>query len=160
MEERVIVRRPPKSPFLAGLLSFIFPSAGTFYNSEYVKGIIYLLIFAGLVTLQGHGESQPFMGLILGGFYFFQLIDSINVAKAINRKAMLGENGEPAPSLTIPEVAKTGSVFWGVVLMALGAIFLLANFDIIDYGRIFDFWPLVIILIGVKFIVDYFSKKK
>jgi len=160
MEERIIVKKPPKSPFLAGLLSFFLPSAGSFYNGEYVKGIIYIFIFAGLVTMQGQGKGQPFLGIILAGFYFFQLIDSINVAKAINRKAMLGENGEPAPSLTIPEVAKTGSVFWGVVLMALGAIFLLANFDLIDYGHIFDFWPVVIIIIGVKFVVDYFSKKK
>ncbi len=160
MEDRIIVKRPPKSPFLAGLLAFFFPGAGALYNADYIKGVIYILIFAGLVTVQGEGKGQPFLGIILAGFYFFQLIDSINVAKAINRKALLGEAAEPAPSLAIPEAAKSGSIFWGAVLIGLGVIFLLANFDVIDYGHIFDFWPLVIVLIGVKFIADYFSRKK
>ena len=44
--------------------------------------------------------------------------------------------------------------------MALGVVFLLGNFDIIDYDRIFDFWPVIIIVIGLKMIVDYLRQEK
>ncbi|MFC2167307.1 LiaI-LiaF-like domain-containing protein [Acidobacteriota bacterium] len=36
----------------------------------------------------------------------------------------------------------------------------MANFDIIDYGTIFDFWPLIIIAIGIKLVMDYMAKNK
>ena len=59
-----------------------------------------------------------------------------------------------------PEIVKTGSVFWGIILMALGGILILANFEVISYNTVFDFWPVVIIIIGVKLLAEYFSKGK
>lgn len=157
MEEKVIVKSPPKSPVLAGLLSFFFPfGIGAFYNGEVIKGFIYLVLFAGLVSMQPHG-AQPFVGLLLAGFYFFQIIDSINTAKRINRRTLLGKEAE-AEEEQLSLVIKSGSIFWGIVLMAMGGILLLANFDAISYDTVFDFWPLVVIVIGLKLIVDYFAK--
>lgn len=157
MEEKVIVKSPPKSPVLAGLLSFFFPfGIGAFYNGEVIKGFIYLVLFAGLVSMQPHG-AQPFVGLLLAGFYFFQIIDSINTAKRINRRTLLGKEAE-AEEEQLSLVIKSGSIFWGIVLMAMGGILLLANFDAISYDTVFDFWPLVVIVIGLKLIVDYFTK--
>jgi hypothetical protein len=158
-------RRPYKSPAAAGILSGFFPGAGALYNGEYMKGVLFIIIFAGLVTMQTHGRGQPFLGILLGGFYFFQLIEAIQSAKNINRLALQENGADKAPSASgapAPAAAKpasSGSVFWGIVLMALGAIFLLANFEIIDYDRIFDFWPVIVIVIGLKMIADYFSKK-
>jgi hypothetical protein len=59
----------------------------------------------------------------------------------------------------MPEIIKSGSVFWGAVLLVLGAVLLLANFDIIDYDTVFDFWPVVIVVIGIKLIIDYVARK-
>jgi TM2 domain-containing membrane protein YozV len=161
MEEKIIVQKTPKSPALAGILSFFFPfGIGAFYNGEIVKGFIYLIIFAGLVTMQPHSGSQPFAGLVLAGFYFFQIIDSINVAKRINRRALRGEEAKEGEEELITEAVKSGSVFWGALLIALGAILLLGNFEVISYERIFDFWPLVVIVIGIKLVADYFSRNK
>lgn len=166
MTDKIIIqKRPPKSPVAAGILSGFFPAAGTLYNGQIEKAILYLVIFAGLVTINARTAGpQPFTGIILGCFYIFQIIDAVNSAKEINRRALL-ENGfdaltaptapRPAPAMARP----SGSVFWGIVLMALGGIFLLANFDLIDFDRIFDFWPVVVIVIGLKMIADYFSKK-
>lgn len=163
MTDKIIIqKRPPKSPVAAGILSGFFPGAGTLYNGQIEKAILYIIIFAGLVTLQSRvAAPQPFAGLILGFFYVFQIIDSINVANDINRRALV-ENGtdKPVPSSPVRlGAAPSGSVFWGAVLIALGAIFLLANFDLIDLDRIFDFWPVVVIVIGLKMVADYFSKK-
>ncbi|MDH5468470.1 MAG: TM2 domain-containing protein [Candidatus Aminicenantes bacterium] len=159
MEEKVVVTRQPKSPALAGILSFFFPfGVGAFYNSQPIKGFIYLLLFAALVTMQSNGEVQPFVGILLGGFYIYQIIESINTSKSINRRALTGEEVEKEKE-ELPEFVKTGSVFWGIVLLALGVILLLANFDVISYETVFDFWPVAIIVVGVKLVADYVVKK-
>ncbi|MFC2169588.1 LiaI-LiaF-like domain-containing protein [Acidobacteriota bacterium] len=161
MEEKVIVKKQPKSPALSGVLSFFFPGVGSLYNGQTLKGFFYIIVFAGLVTIQTTGQGQPFAGLILGGFYFYQIIETIQSAKGINRRALLGEDVEKVDDEDeLSAALKTGSIFWGAVLLVLGGILLLANFGIISYETVFDFWPLVVIVIGVKFILEYLSKDK
>lgn len=51
-----------------------------------------------------------------------------------------------------------GSFFWGVILILLAGIMLLRQLGVIT-GDIFGyFWPLVIILVGIGFIVGYFNR--
>ena len=160
VQEKIVLPKPRKSPILAFLLSFFFPfGAGPFYNGEVVKGFIYLVIFAGLCTMQQHSEAQPFAGLVLGAFYIFQIIDSVNVANRINRRALVGGDVEEEEAVLTPEAITTGSIFWGVLLIALGGILLLGNFEVISYKTILDFWPVVVIVIGGKLIFDYLKKK-
>ncbi|MBM3295428.1 MAG: hypothetical protein FJY82_13040 [Candidatus Aminicenantes bacterium] len=164
MTDKIIIqKRPPKSPAAAGILSGFFPGAGCLYNGQIEKAILYIVIFAGLVTFQTRAFSpQPFSGLILGFFYVFQIIDAVNGAKEINRRAWL-ENGAEKPHPEKPPTPGTagtqGSIFWGAVLVGLGVVVLLANFNLLDFDRIFDFWPVIVIVIGVKMVADYFSKK-
>jgi len=160
VQEKIVVPKPRKSPLLAGFLSAIFPfGVGPFYNGETVKGLIYLVIFAGLVSLQPHGGSQPFGGLLLAGYYFFQIIDSVGTANRINRRALTGV--EVAEEEALPaEAIKSGSVFWGALLILIGAVLLLGNFEVISYRAIFDFWPIVVIIIGAKLIFDYLSRNR
>jgi len=160
MEERIIVqKRPPKSPVAAGIFSAIFPfGIGAMYNGQYLKGLIYLVIFAGLVSTQPHG--QPFMGVVLAGFYFYQIIESVQTAGAINRRAMSGKGEEVAPAEGIEAPIKSGSIFWGILLIALGAVLLLANFDVLDYDTVVDLWPVVVIVLGLKLVVDYMAKAR
>lgn len=157
MNESSIAKKVTKSPFLAAILSIIFPGTGALYNGDYQRGIIFIIIFAGLVTLQTRPHVQPFAGLLLAGFYFFQIIDAIHQARMIN----LAASGEPtkmvAKSTSAVEVK--GSIFWGILLMALGVIFLLANFEVILYENIFNFWPLIVIVIGLKLIIEAFRRQ-
>ncbi|MEW5901979.1 MAG: DUF5668 domain-containing protein, partial [Acidobacteriota bacterium] len=123
-----------------------------------VKGFIYMVVFAGLVTMQEHGNAQPFAGLVLAGFYFFQIIDSVQTANKINRRAVRGAAVEEE-EVTF-ETVKTGSIFWGALLILLGAVLLLGNFEVISYRTIIDFWPAVVIVIGAKLVFDYFQKNR
>ena len=160
-EKTAIPKRPTKSPVAAGILSGICPGIGQIYNGEFMKGILFLIIFAGAISIQHHA-GQPLQTFIMIGFYVFQIIEAVNTAKAINIRALSSTGAETAPAAFSPfpvKPAASGSVFWGLVLMALGGLFLLGNFDLIDYDRIFDFWPLIVILIGLKMIADYFLKK-
>jgi len=164
MEEKVVFKRPPRSPALAGILAFFFPGTGALYNRQIAKGLIFMIVIAGLISTLAQGP-QLFVillaALLLAGFYIYQIIDAVQTSKGINRRYLMGEEEEEVVMAEeLPEVVKTGSIFWGIVLMALGGILLLANFDVISYDIIWDFWPLVVIAIGVKVLVDYFSKQK
>ena len=158
-EEKVVVKRPPKSPGLAGVLAFFFPfGTGALYNGQFKKAAIFFFAFAGLVSFQPSGP-QPFMGLMLAGFYFYQIFDAVQTAKAINRAA-LHQKLEPITDIEeIPAAITSGSVFWGILLMILGGILILANFEVIDYDTLWEFWPIAVILIGLKLVVDYYIQK-
>ena len=112
-----------------------------------------------------HGP-QPFIPLLFAGFWFYQLVEAVQTAKAINVQAAGGASaaapGSPAAA-PLPEFepfpAASGSIFWGAVLMAVGAVLLLGNFEVLDYDRILDFWPVIVIAVGIKLIVDYLRKQ-
>ena len=159
MEEKTQAqKKPPKSPTLAGFLALI-PGIGAIYNGQILKGIIFIVIYAGLISMQEHDSIQPLAAFLLTAFIIYLIIDAVQTAKRINRFVLAGGKVEEEKIEEFPEAMKSGSVFWGAVLMALGFIFLLANFEVISYGTVFDFWPLAVIVIGIKLIWDYFSKK-
>ncbi|HUU52304.1 MAG: DUF5668 domain-containing protein [Candidatus Aminicenantaceae bacterium] len=162
MEEKVIVKRPPKSPLLAGILSFFFPGTGALYNGQPLKFLAVLLGAAIMITMLAQEEgSAPFLGIMLGGLYFYQFIDAIVTASAINRQALSGGEVDEIKIEELPEFVRTGSVFWGIVIMVLGVVFLMANSSfLVTYSRIWNLWPLLVIIFGVKLIVDYMAKNK
>ena len=161
MEEKTAYAKPPKSPALAGILSFFVPGTGSFYNGQLGKFLGIWGALAIIITMLAHGEgSAVFLGLMLGAIYFYQLIDAVMTASAINKRALRGETEEITVE-ELPEFVKTGSVFWGVVLMILGVVLLMANFEfLISYDRIWNLWPLVVIIVGVKLIADYYAKSR
>ncbi len=160
MEERTVIpQRPLKSPGFAGILG-IFPfGAGALYNGQYTKALLHFVIFAGLVSMQGRGGGQPFLGLLLAGFIVYQFFDNIASARAINA-AGAGEAPAAAGVAALPDVTSSGSIFWGIVLIVLGVLLIMANFEIISYDRLFDFWPVAVILIGFKFVLDSVAANK
>jgi len=162
MEEKVIVKRPPKSPFLAGVLAFFFPfGAGQLYNNQYRKALVFFFVFAGLVTLNAQGEAgQPFLGLMLAGFYFYQLFDAVQTSGRINRRVLQGEE-DIVETEEIPDFVKTGSIFWGIVLIVLGVVLIFANFELMSYDSVFEFLiPFTVLVVGVKLVVDYYTKSR
>ncbi len=164
MEEKIKIEpKSAKSPALAGILSVIFPGTGALYNGNYLKGIVLIIIFAGLVSIQGRG-GQPFVGLLLAGFYIFQIIDAVNEAKSakVQSEAGAGETGLQAAELSGAKETSnpSGSISWGIILILLGGLFLLANFDIISYEAFIDYWPLILVGLGLKLVIDHFSAKK
>ncbi len=50
---------------------------------------------------------------------------------------------------------KTGRIFWGIILVYLGGVFLLENFNIIDFSwrAFFKLWPILLILLGVRMLL-------
>lgn len=159
MEEKInIERKPSKSPVLAGVFSAIFPGTGALYNGNYLKGILLIIIFAGLVSIQGHG-GQPFVGILLAGFYFFQIFDAVHEAKSLSSQAEPGSGAKVSLEAEVEISKPSGSISWGIILIALGALFLLANFEVISYDSFIRFWPLALVGLGLKLIIDHYSGK-
>ncbi len=56
------------------------------------------------------------------------------------------------------EMKFSGNVLFGLILIAVGAISLLSGLDYFDSWHIFStYWPLVIVLVGVKHLIDHRS---
>ena len=158
MEEKIIVKRPPKSPGLAGVLSFFFPGLGTLYNGQVSRFFLYVFTLASLITMLARDIGmEVFLALLLGAFYVFQIYDAVHSARLINLRALHKDQDDDFEELDqIPSIVKTGSVFWGIVLIALGVLLLLANFEVIAYVTLWDLLPIVVVIIGIKLIWDYF----
>ncbi|MGC8746706.1 MAG: LiaI-LiaF-like domain-containing protein, partial [Candidatus Saccharicenans sp.] len=124
MEDKIkIEKKPSKSPALAGILSAIFPGTGALYNGNHLKGILLIIIFAGLVSIQGRG-GQPFVGLLLAGFYFFQIFEAINEAKKISTEAETNSENKITVKAEVQVSRPSGSISWGIILILLGGLFL------------------------------------
>ncbi len=161
MDERTVMpQRPQKSPGFAGVLGLIPFGIGAFYNGQWAKGLLYLVVGSGLISAMGRYHSGPFVPLLFTGFFFYQIFDNVQSAKAINAAAA-GVKIEPgAAALALPEIPSAGSIFWGAVLIVLGVMLILANFEIISYDRLFDFWPVAVIVIGLKLVLDSVARSK
>lgn len=159
-EKTVVAPRSMKSPGLAGILSIFLPfGAGALYNEQKNKALIQLVIFFGLVYALSKGGNGVVFGLALAAFYFYQIIDNIQSAKAVNAAA-IGQPAAVAGVPELPEAVASGSIFWGIVLIALGVILILANFEIIPYRTLGDYWPVAAIVIGIKLVADASIKSK
>ena len=160
MEEKIVVQqRPQKSPGFAGVLGMFPFGVGALYNGQRFKALLYLVVFAGLIDALGRGGSGAFLGLLLAGFIFFQFFDNIQSARAINAGAA-GQTPAASDAMELPEAVSSGSIFWGIFLIALGILLILINFEVIFYEDIVRFWPIVVIVIGLKLVIDSVAKSK
>jgi hypothetical protein len=138
---------------LAGILAGFFPfGVGAVYCGQYAKGLAHLIIFVLLIVGASHSTSDA-MGTIFGlgiaAFYFYQLIDAIKSAKAI-------QLGQPAPdpfglgsmfSTGEKHELRAGVPSGAVILIVLGVLFLLHNLGPWYLG--FDImWPILLIALG------------
>ncbi len=148
-----------KNPGLAALISGLFPGSGLFYAGNYTKGFSYMLLFALLIVLLVYSADDGrhsmaadvvVFSLLLAGFYVFQIIDSFNEVKKRNRTS------EPASEEVTSEISLTGSV----IILILGVLFMLRNLDVISYRSIIKLWPLLIIGIGLKMVIEYLVVKE
>lgn len=134
---------PGGNPGLAFLLGLI-PGLGAIYNGEYNKALIHIVVFAaiivGLSSDVGSGADVA-LSFVLVGFVFYMAIDAMKTVKARNA-------GEPVQDPL--ELWSKSRPVGPLILIAVGALFLLNNFGFFDFFRVRQiFWPLVLIGVGV-----------
>jgi len=147
--ETFAVPPPPAPPRLGGnpgvaFFLGLFPGLGAVYNGEYNKALIHIVVFAAMIVgLNGDmGDGADVaLSFLLAGFVLYMAFDAMRIAKA----RRLGENPtDPLESLT-----KNRPV-GPIILISLGVLFLLNNFDWFSFHRVGRLlWPLILIGVGV-----------
>lgn len=143
--------RPDAHPGTALALGFI-PGLGAVYNGEYVKALIHVAVFGGIIAALSSdlpGELDAFLGIALGCFYFYMPIEAYRVAKA-------RQLGQPEPSDLVQDQGRkpTGAI----ILIVLGVLFLLANFHLLERDWFSKAWPAGLIVLGVWILTDRMRK--
>lgn len=135
-------------PGAALALGFI-PGLGAVYNGEYIKALIHIGIFGGIIALLTtdlpSAAYYAFLGIALGCFYFYMPIEAYRVAKA-------RELGEPQPADLV--YGQGRKPVGAVVLIILGVLFLLANFGLLRSEVFSKGWPIGLIAIGIWILAD------
>src|SRR3984885_6947947 len=149
--------RPPlntgPNPGIAGILAGVFPiGVGAVYTGQYAKGLAHLVIMVLLIL--GVSSDLPWpvimvLGIAIGFFYVYQIIDAVRSAKAI-------QSGEPAPDpFGLAQTFGAGEKFeatkvpaGAAILIGLGVLFLLHTAGLFEFG-LERFWPLILIFLGV-----------
>ena len=139
--------RSETNPALAATLGFI-PGLGAVSNGEYVKALIQVLIFGGLIAGVSSDMSSgyiAFLSIALGCFYCYMPIDAYRVAKA--RRA---GQAEPEPLVE----AKGARPIGAFLLILIGVLFLLSNFGLLQTDWFEKAWPIGLIALGGWLIWD------
>lgn len=134
------------SPGLAFLLGLI-PGVGAVYNAQYVKAIIHVVVFGVLISILSSGAAdgfEPLFGLLIAIWYLYMPFEAYHTAK---RRAM-GLPVDDISSIFPMRSQSSGFPVGPVVLIALGVIFLLVQFDLISFRVLLRFWPVALILAG------------
>jgi hypothetical protein len=157
MNNQIDQQQPPPPPgFLAhrparAAVCAIIPGIGAVYNREYMKAVVYFSIFAGLSIIS---EAVSIFALASFAFYVFTIIDAYRSAELIAR-------GRAPESLTgTEETSGLNLLLWGGLLIAMGVLFLLDNLGAIRLRDAVEFWPILLIALGVYLVTNQFLSRK
>jgi hypothetical protein len=136
--------RSASNPGVAFILG-LCPGLGAVYNGEYNKALIHVVVFVTLVIGASSDVDTGLMVILILsaiGFCFYMAIDAMRVAKAKNL-------GGDAPPDALESWSKNRPI-GPILLIAIGILFLLNNFDWFSFHRVERFlWPVILIGVGV-----------
>ncbi len=128
-----------RSPAAAFWLSLL-PGAGHIFIGQPSKGFALALVACGIFEL---GEPA---GLLIPIFWLFVMLDAHRNAQRINQ---ITNSGGQVEEFSF----EAGAKWWGLVLVSMGIIWLLLNFDFVEYDSLRKFWPVTLIAMGVWLII-------
>lgn len=134
------------SPGLAFLLGLL-PGVGAIYNAQYAKGLVHVLIFGTLISLANSrsiGELLPIVVMMIPAWGVYQAFEAYHTA----RRRLAGELVDEFSGLVDARTGQAGLPIGPLVLIGLGTIFLLHNFELVRLAELFKFWPVGLIGLG------------
>jgi TM2 domain-containing membrane protein YozV len=140
------------SPALAFVLGLCVPGLGAIYNGEYNKALIQIVVFAAMIVGLSSdlgGGADTALGLLLAGFVFYMAFDSMQTAK---NKAAGVTSTDPL------EAWSKDRPIGAIILIGVGVLFLLNNFSWFPFYRIGQFWPLILIGVGIMMFRNRLSR--
>jgi hypothetical protein len=150
-----------KSPALAGILSGFMPGLGQVYLGYYQRGFLHAMVFAGVIAALASGTArgaEPLFGIFMGFFYLYNIVDAVRRASLYNQ-ALAGMN-PVAPPEDFKMPSGRPSLLGGLLLTAIGFIFLMhTRFDF-DLDWLADWWPAILVLLGAHMVYRATRDKK
>ncbi len=140
------------SPGLAFVLGLI-PGVGAIYNGQYAKGIVHVVVFGMLISITASGSIggyEPLFGLLIAIWYFYMPFEAYHTA----RKRQLGEPVDEFSSVFPLRAGRSGFPMGPLVLIALGAIFLLNTMGFFRFEQIIRWWPAGLIVLGAYMLYE------
>jgi TM2 domain-containing membrane protein YozV len=130
------------SPLLAFFLGFL-PGLGAFYNEQFGKGIIHLALFLFLFILGVDGAvsggAEAALWICISALWVYMPVDAYRTAKA----RLAGQRlDDPLENFS------KGKPVGPFLIIGIGILLLLHNFDWFPWWRIQQFWPLLLIVVG------------
>jgi len=139
----VVPARGPGNPAVAFILGFCVPGLGAVYNGEFNKALIHIVVFAAMIVGLSSGlDAGPevALSLLLAGFVIYMAFDAMRTAQA--RRAGTA-TVDPLESWS------KSRPIGPIILIVVGALLLLNNFDWFPFWRFSQMWPLILIAVGV-----------
>ena len=140
-----------KSPGLALFLSILFPGLGHIYVGAYERS---LMIIGGIgvsiwAMVHSEGALWPLAFAIAFG-YFFSIFDAYREAQIANLA------GQELPK---PQRQGEGRLLFGIFLTVVAALVLADNLGLFDIRWFYEWWPVLVLLVGVYFIGSWIWEK-
>jgi hypothetical protein len=135
------------SPGLAFILGLL-PGVGAIYNAQYAKGLVHVLVFGMLISLANSdsaGDLEVFFGMLIPTWVIYQAFEAYHTA----RRRQMGETVDEFSGMVPARGSQSGFPMGPLVLIALGVVFLLHNFELLRISQLLKFWPLGLIGAGV-----------
>ncbi len=110
-----------------------------FSNKALIHIVVFAAIIVGLSSDPGDGGALT-LSLLLAGFIFYMAFDAMRTARA---KSLGESTADPL------EAWSKNRPVGPIILIALGALFLLNNFDWFPFHFIWRLWPLILIGVGI-----------
>jgi hypothetical protein len=134
------------SPGLAFLLGLL-PGVGAIYNGQYAKGLIHVVVFGLLLSLNGsdigRSELEPLFVLMIPTWIFYMAFEAYHTAK----RRLAGEAVDEFSSL-VPMRRREGFPVAPILMIGVGVLFLLHNLDVLRIGHLLRYWPVFLIALG------------
>lgn len=148
-------RPPDVSPGLAFGLGLI-PGVGAIYNGQYAKGLVHVVIVGLMISILDSGKMhhmEPLFGMLLAAFWAYMAFEAYHTAK----KRQSGELVDEFSSLFPLRGQAAKFPIAPILLIGFGTLFLLGNLDLLDIDRLLNYWPVLLIALGVYMLAVRFG---
>lgn len=145
---------PAASPGLAFILGLI-PGVGAIYNSQYVKGLVHVIVLGILISIVNSDAStdfHPLFSLLIAVWWFYMAFEAYHTA----RKRQLGQPVDEFSSI-IRLHRRQGFPAGPIILIAFGVVFLLNTMNLLPFERIIRYWPVLLIVLGAYMLYERIS---
>lgn len=148
-----VIRRKT-SPFVATLLSLFVPGLGAAYNGQTSKALVHFAIFASFFQMAVVTDGVTFFVLGVIGTWLFAAVDACRTAQ-LTRAGLAPDAEEDA----IARQLSGNPVAWGVILVALGSLFLARTMLPVQFP-VRKMLPVVLVVLGAYILFDYLKRRR